>query len=183
MFTKNGKSGFSRAQVDLLSYKTGTDTHLSWLGSQIADKLVNGLCEAAESLKKLRAGCKTDKWLVVTGGARVWHGEVKTDGKDTYVRDCGDGRVLVGSVSQLRSAYGKAVLFGSRAEAEKSFSGLKSYNAIVKAEVVKAKTVAKAKGTTKALVMTGKAKTSGKAVKVVKGVKVAKLTDKAKAKK
>lgn len=126
-------NGFSTAQVKLMAFETKTDTHLSWLGSQINDKFLVNLRESSVKLNAARKGCTKDGVLVVHG-RKVWHGAVKHDGKGTYVRDGGTVGLLVGSVAELKAAYGTAAIYPTLADAEKSFKGLKSFNPTVKVQ-------------------------------------------------
>lgn len=152
-------NGFSRAQVELLAFKSRTDTHAAWLGSVISDKYVASMCEQADKLNAQRSKCTRAGWLVVTGKARrAWHVEVKHNGAGVYVRNAGEAGELVGSVDTLRSIYGEAKIYGTRAEAEKTIAGVKTFNALEKRVEAKTKTE-----------KTEKTKTEAKGKTVAKG--------------
>lgn len=98
------KTGFARFQVMALASQLGVDTHAAFIGTEISDTLIAGICEQREKLYDVSMkGAKNA--LLLIDGKMVYVWKVSIQG-DVYERSVGAHNVR-GSITLLKKVYGE----------------------------------------------------------------------------
>ena len=97
------KTGFARFQVMALASQLGVDTHAAFIGTEISDTLIAGICEQREKLYDVSMKGAKNALLLIDGKmVYVWKATIQGD---VYERSVGAHNVR-GSITLLKKIYG-----------------------------------------------------------------------------